>query len=114
MKKEDPELLQLIKRLEGKAVIVEGKKDRRALEELGVTNIFSLNSPLFSVVEEVAAKFGEAAVLTDLDREGKQLYGKLSKDLKKSGVKVDDSLRNFLFKKTKLRQIEGLLSLAEQ
>lgn len=96
------------------AVIVEGRKDKSALENLGVggSRIILLNKkPLFAVAEAVAEDYGEVAILTDLDAEGKKLYGLLNSLLQQLGVKVDNSLRNFLFKKTKLRQIEGIGTL---
>ena len=99
------------------AVIVEGRKDKAALVKIGIYNnsIFVLNTkPLFSVAEEVAANFEKAAILTDLDAEGKKLYGKLNTLLQRLGVKVDNSIRNFLFKNTKLRQIEGIANIIRQ
>jgi 5S rRNA maturation endonuclease (ribonuclease M5) len=95
-----------------KIIIVEGKKDSLALIAVGVRNkIFALNKkPLFSVVEEVAASAKDVVILTDLDRTGRQIYGKLSHGLQQHGVNVDNKFREFLFRKTLLRQIEGLLS----
>ncbi|MBI2141711.1 toprim domain-containing protein [Candidatus Woesearchaeota archaeon] len=98
----------------GAAVIVEGKKDKAALGKIGVGSgrIFVLGKkPIFAVAEEVAACHKEAAILTDLDEEGKKLYGRLNTLLQRLGVKVDNALRNFLFKNTKLRQIEGIARL---
>jgi 5S rRNA maturation endonuclease (ribonuclease M5) len=91
-----------------KAVIVEGKKDKAALERLGVKNIFTLKKPLFAVVEEIAASYKEVIIFTDLDEEGKKLYGKLNSWLSYHGVKVDNYFREFLFRNTKIRQVEGL------
>jgi len=92
-----------------KIIIVEGKKDKEALEKLGIKNIIELSKkPLFQVIEDIADNGKECVILTDLDKEGKELYGKLSAGLKRLGVKVDDSFRQFLFKNTKLRQIEGI------
>ena len=99
------EILALIEKEKAFLVIVEGKKDRAALEKLGFSNVIILNKPLYEVVEKINAK--RVLVLTDLDKEGKQIYAKLKKDLNKLGVVVDDRLRNLLFK-TELRQIEGL------
>jgi 5S rRNA maturation endonuclease (ribonuclease M5) len=99
------EILALIEKEKASLVIVEGKKDRAALEKLGFSNVIILNKPLYEVVEKINAK--RVLVLTDLDKEGKQIYAKLKKDLNKLGVVVDDGLRNLLFK-TELRQIEGL------
>ncbi len=93
-------------------VIVEGPKDVRALKALGVSNIIYLKKPLFAVVEEVAGMVKEVVLLTDLDEEGKKLYHRLFVDLQKHGVKVDNRLRELLFK-TDLRQIEGLSSYLE-
>src|SRR3989344_2148605 len=90
-------------------IIVEGKKDRAALNKFGITNIMELTKkPLFQIVEEVAASNEECVILTDLDKKGKQIYGKLNSDLQRHGVKVNNKFRNFLLKSTKLRQIEGM------
>ena len=99
------ELLDEIKR-KGLLVVVEGPKDKRALEALGVANVFSLKKPLYAVVEEISSE-KEVVLLTDLDEEGKKLYHKLFVDLQRHGVKINNKLREFLFK-TKLRHIEGL------
>ena len=88
-------------------VVVEGQKDKAALAALGLTNVLSLKRPLYAVVEEIASSAKEIVLLTDLDEEGKKLYHRLSGDLQKHGVKINNKLRDFLFK-TKLRHIEGL------
>ncbi len=90
-------------------IIVEGKKDRRALESFGIKNIVELNKkPIFEIIENISSKSKDCIILTDLDREGKKLYGKLNNGLQQLGVKIDNNFRNFLFKNTKLRQIEGM------
>ncbi len=92
-------------------IIVEGKKDKKALQNFGIKNIIELNKkPLFEVIENISNNNEKCIILTDLDREGKELYGKLNSGLQQNGVKVDNSFRNFLFKNTKLRQIEGLVT----
>ena len=90
-------------------IIVEGKKDKAALQKLGLSNIIELSKkPLFQIVEEVSASNDECIILTDLDKKGKEIYGKLNSNLQKHGVKVNNKFREFLFKHTKLRQIEGI------
>jgi 5S rRNA maturation endonuclease (ribonuclease M5) len=90
-------------------IIVEGIKDRRALSSFGIKNIFVLSKkPLYAVVEEIASKTDKVVILTDLDKKGKELYGRLRQDLQKHGVKIDRKFREFLFKKTKLSHLEGL------
>ena len=96
-------------------VIVEGKKDRIALQNLGMTNVMELSKkPLFQIVEEITNSNKECVILTDLDSEGKELYGKLNSNLQKHGVKINNKFREFLFKHTKLRQIEGIGSYLEK
>lgn len=91
-------------------IIVEGKKDAKSLQLLGAKNTVTLSKPLFKVVEQVSSSARECMILTDLDKEGKQLYSKLKKGLQLHRVKVNDSFRNFLFRETKVREIEGLYS----
>src|SRR3989338_8252850 len=110
MKIED-EFLELIEELKqnNTMIVVEGKKDDFALQELGLKNIIELSKkPLFAVVEQISDSCRECAILTDLDKKGKELYGKLSSDLQLRGVRINNKLRNFLFKNTKIRQIEGI------
>jgi len=95
-----------------KLVIVEGRKDKKALEALGVKNICCLNkNPIYKTVEEIASSSSKVIILTDLDKEGKHLYGKLRTQLQFLGVEVDNYFREFLFT-TKIRQIEGLTRLS--
>ena len=90
-------------------IIVEGNKDKKALERLGIDKdfILTLKKPFYKIVEEIQ-EFGECAILTDLDKKGKLYYEKFNSILPQRGVKINNRLRHFLFKKTKLRQIEGL------
>jgi len=98
-----------------KSIIVEGKKDKACLEKLGFEHVIELNKrPLYKVVEEVAHSCKEVVILTDLDKKGKQLFGYINSGLQKMGVNIDNRFRNFLFRKTKLRQIEGLKRYIEK
>ena len=96
-------------------VVVEGKKDKKALQNFGIKNIIELNKkPLFEIIENISDNNEKCIILTDLDRQGKELYGKLNSGLQQRGVKIDNNFRNFLFKNTKLRQIEGLENYIEK
>ncbi len=105
------EFQKLINKAKGSniLIIVEGKKDRNALNNIGIRNIIELNKkPLYQIVEEVSSDNDECIILTDLDKKGKELYGRLNSDLQRRGVKINNKLRDFLFKNTKIRQIEGI------
>ena len=107
-------LKEEIRKLEEKGipVIVEGKKDKRAMESLGLRNILMLDGrPLFDICESIQAK--EVAILTDLDTEGRKLYSSIYKTLVRRGIKVDNKLRLMLFK-AKLSHIEGLDSYLQK
>ncbi len=89
-------------------VIVEGKKDERALRELDVGNIIVLNGPLFEVVEKLSCS--EVVILTDFDAEGKKLYSKLYQECVHQGIKVNNRLRHFLLRETEVTHVEGLVT----
>jgi 5S rRNA maturation endonuclease (ribonuclease M5) len=109
MAKEDiNEFIEKIKKT-GKAIIVEGQKDKKTLENIGISNIFVLNKkPIFETIEKIAPSNKEAIILTDFDKEGKKLYGKIYQELKRNGIKTDKYFREWLQKNTKLSHIEGL------
>lgn len=98
---------EAIDKYKNEFVLVEGKKDKRALELLGFQRVYTvnINKPLYEVAESINED--RIIILTDLDKKGKEIYSKIKKDLDKRGVLVDDSLRNLIFQ-TELRQIEGL------
>ncbi len=93
----------------GKLVVVEGEKDKKALNKLGIKNVVSISrKPLFIFVEKTSKKVKEVVILTDLDSEGRKLYNTLKHDFQKNGVKVDKKFREILFRETKISQIEGI------
>lgn len=92
---------------QNRVILVEGKKDKKALEGLGAANILIINKPLYKMIEEIIGFGRECIILVDLDKEGKKIYSKISSKLREAGIKVDNRYREFLFK-TKLRQIEGI------
>lgn len=102
----DEEIYEALKNVRGKYILVEGKKDKKALEVLGCTRVFTLEGKtLYEAVESVKEK--EIVLLTDLDSEGKKLYSQLKKMLAQRGVVIDDRLRLILFRQ-KVSHIEGL------
>jgi 5S rRNA maturation endonuclease (ribonuclease M5) len=66
-------------------VIVEGKKDARALRALGfVGEIITLNrgKPLYDFTEDLAARYHRVVILMDWDTRGEELSSRLGEDLK--------------------------------
>ncbi|MFH1133867.1 MAG: toprim domain-containing protein [Nanoarchaeota archaeon] len=97
-----------------KLIVVEGKKDAAALAQFGIPAIPLNRRPLFSFAEDIAARTKDCVILTDLDTEGKRLYAMLKEHLTRNGVRIDTQFREWLFRETTLRQIEGLVSYAEK
>lgn len=110
------EFLQLCKNHKNCLVIVEGLKDKETLKALGFKKVVTLNKPLFQVVENVADTIKEEEVikeviiLTDLDKAGRKLYSRLKNELTLRKVRVNNRIRNFLFR-TRYRQVQGLLNI---
>jgi 5S rRNA maturation endonuclease (ribonuclease M5) len=91
-------------------IIVEGKKDKIALEKLGLHNIFVLNEngkSIFVKIEEIAMKKEECVVLTDFDKKGRKIYSIIKNELLQRGVKMNSKLRVLLLK-AHLSHIEGI------
>lgn len=92
-------------------ILVEGLKDKRALEEIGVQDVFTLSGkPLFAVAEEIASSFDEVIILTDFDKKGKELYGRLARIFSRLGVKVDAYFRETLQKHARISHVEGIVT----
>ena len=81
MNKYSEELNEFIEKLKesNKLIIVEGNNDKKALEQLGINKIVTLNKePLFKIAENISKEHKDVIILIDLDKKGKQLYGKLN------------------------------------
>ena len=89
-----------------KLIIVEGKKDRKALKDLGISKIITISSSPLLDIEKISEK--EVIILTDLDRHGKKLYSKLRHTLQRRGIKINKQFREFLFRSTRISHIEGI------
>lgn len=104
------QFFKLIDKYKDYLVIVEGKKDKEALAILGFKRIKTLNKALYKVIEEIN-KGEKVLILTDGDKTGKILYRILSSELVQRGVKVENKLRNFLFRNTRINCVESLRKL---
>ncbi len=100
-------------------IIVEGKKDSKALKSLGFENVFELHMtgiPLRERISEICSlltKKDKVCILTDLDKKGNSLYEFSKPVFQELGIKLDSSLRGLLIK-AKISHIEGLHSFIEK
>lgn len=105
-------------------IVVEGKKDKLALQQLSFTNIFVINETgksLYEKIEEIEAlarkeknikRKIKVCILTDFDRKGRKLYMMLKSELSKRGIKLDNTLRDILLR-MHVSHIEGLNTFIE-
>ena len=97
---------------EGNIILVEGKRDRKSLKQLGITGKIELvtHHPLTDICERVAATGKDVVILTDWDRRGNILEKKIAEHLQHHGVKIKHQLRErilFLVKKD-IKDVESL------
>ena len=99
LKEKQEKIEQFIARLSeeaanGKPIIVEGKKDARALKELGVNGaVFTVKtggkSFLEAAVEIEKLGVGSVVLLLDFDKRGKEGTARLKRDLERVRIAVD-------------------------
>lgn len=118
-KKNEKRVYDILKKLDKfkqYIIIVEGKKDKAALQKLDFQNIFVINEigkSVYEKIEEIESllqKEGrkkKVCILTDFDKQGKKLYLLLKRELSTRCIKLDNSLRDFLLR-TGLSHIEGI------
>ncbi|NYT00498.1 MAG: DNA primase [Methanocellales archaeon] len=97
---------------EGAVIIVEGKKDREALKELGISDRILLASsfPLLNFAEDVSRKTNKAIIITDWDSRGEKIAKNISAYLRASGTKPNNLIRNKIKKlvQKEIKDVEGL------
>ncbi|MBD3210324.1 hypothetical protein GF318_02995 [Candidatus Micrarchaeota archaeon] len=96
---------KLLQKIRKGPVFVEGKKDREALEALGVKNILTISGNLRLSCRKL--KNAERVfVLTDLDRRGDELAVKARDELEALSVKADLETRKLLAHTLRIRFFE--------
>jgi len=107
------ELIDKLREFEG-ALIVEGPRDEVALRNLGVrSEIIRLSHLPLTEVALIASSHKEVMILTDFDRKGEELAGKLLRYLEGYPCRVDSETRRELKRilKKDIKGIEELYSL---
>ena len=102
------------------AIVVEGVRDKEALEELGVTKEIAMYSVGFSYagfVDYLMSRYRRVTILTDYDRAGKKLNRRLTASLEREGVKVENQYRERIGRilcVRGIRDIESITSLTKR
>ena len=114
------ELIIVIARLKEEGgrypVIVEGRKDERALREMGLSGTvlrLDTGKSVFNFCEGLRGEYDRVIILTDWDRRGGRLARALREGLMANGISYDVELRKqiaFLVRK-EVKDVEGLPKL---
>ncbi|MCX6777109.1 MAG: toprim domain-containing protein [Candidatus Micrarchaeota archaeon] len=92
----------------GAAVLVEGKRDREALQRIGVRNrIFLVNMSPDKLCLRVSKVAGEAVILTDFDEAGQKLCRRIEEALHSYNVLPNTEVRR------KLRYLLGVYNFED-
>ncbi|MEE9322951.1 MAG: toprim domain-containing protein [Candidatus Aenigmarchaeota archaeon] len=91
---DEEKLERVLRELEDKLTIVEGKNDKKALKSLGVKNIIAINGkPLYEVAEIVSKSKREIVILTDFDKKGREIEKRLKNLLQRHKKHPNSRLR---------------------
>lgn len=93
--------------------LVEGKRDKKALEAFGIDKIRIIHGPLPDLVDKLRETEKEIILLTDFDRRGELIKKRLVELCENDGIEVDLSYRRELRRLTGLNTIEELASKYE-
>ncbi len=87
-------------------VVVEGKRDKKVLMELGIENVITL----YELINEanLFLNHKKAIILTDNDKKGKKLYKFVRRILESEGIIINDLYRIRFFRYFKTVRIEDL------
>lgn len=98
-------LKKIIDKSENCYIIVEGKKDKKILTELGFKNVYALYE-LGKILKD--RKYYEALILTDNDYKGNKMYKKIKEILLSEDIVDNYNLRKKFFIKIRKMHIEDL------
>ncbi len=95
------------------AIVVEGIRDKRALEGMGITKeiVTCATRSHTEFVDYLSLRHKSVAILTDYDRTGKSINKKLTSRLERVGVKVENRYRERIGRVLGLRGMKCIESL---
>ena len=106
-------VIEELANLENIPIIVEGKKDERALRELGITGPVVMVNDGLSIIDtctKLSREYKKAVILTDWDRKGGQLTRQLMEGLEANDMHYDNDIRATISRISKkdIKDVESL------
>lgn len=95
---------------DGTLIVVEGKRDKKALNTLGLTNVEDISGkPLDVFVEKIKFINPESVILlSDFDKEGKKIESQLTKLFHVEGIKINSHMRRYIKNLLHVHRIEEI------
>ena len=93
-------------------ILVEGEKDKKALESLNINGkkiVFNNGISIIDFCDKLAKKYDQIIILTDWDRKGGFLRKRIQENLK-GRIKCINRYRKIFAKNTMTKTVEGLPS----
>ena len=106
LKEKYKKLRRLLRKMEKSVILVEGKRDRNALERLGCDRVITISGRIRNVCESLEGEDGRIIVFTDLDRRGNEMARKAREELEGCSLEVDCETRVLLARILKIRYFE--------
>jgi 5S rRNA maturation endonuclease (ribonuclease M5) len=104
---------KLLDILRDTAVIVEGKNDQKALNELEINNVFTISGENIEKFTEKLNNEYNYVILTDFDEEGEMKNKKICKILERFKLKFNPKLRYLVKKFFGITKIEELIKFSK-
>lgn len=91
-------------------IVVEGKKDKNALAELGFSNIYTVSGKtVYMVVDQILSdNHRSVIILTDFDKAGTEKFKQLTDFFQRHHITTNSSVRIKIHSLFKIHQIEEL------
>ncbi|MFQ6118471.1 MAG: toprim domain-containing protein [Methanosarcinales archaeon] len=99
--------------LREESIIVEGKRDREALNTLGITNVIDISSRTLETFIKSLDKNKKYVVLTDFDEEGERKNKKICRFLERNKFNLDLRLRQIVKSFFGITKIEELIKFSK-
>lgn len=108
-------IYKIRKKASGILIVVEGKRDKVVLSDLGWAPVLTISGKtLENVADEVEEEGArKVVILTDFDREGERKHKKLRKILERRKIRTDYYIRKKFKSLFEVHKIEELSSLAK-
>ncbi|MBL7169769.1 MAG: toprim domain-containing protein [Candidatus Aenigmarchaeota archaeon] len=104
---------KLVEDLSDFSLIVEGKRDKIALEKIGLTNIFTLSGKAVDKFIETLPTNRKYVILTDFDKEGELLESKIYEIMSKNKFSLNKRLRLSIKNSFGITKIEELRKISK-